>query len=63
MDGVDFEKELREASRALKRCTSYDELKTVWTKYHVTIGHRALGRLIVGQSIEDLVERRRAKGE
>lgn len=63
MDAADFESRLRAAAKDLKRCTSYNELRTVWERYYNDLGHRALGRLVLGRSIDELVERRREKGE
>lgn len=38
-----------------------DEVIAVWKRHYLTIGHRKLGRLLVGQSVDAVVRGGRAR--
>jgi hypothetical protein len=39
---------LKEAEQELRRAQTADEVRAVWRKYYLQVGHRKLGRLLVG---------------
>jgi hypothetical protein len=47
----------------LDRCQTKDEVVAVWTRHYLKIGHRKLGRLLMGRPIEEIVKDKRSDGE
>jgi len=54
---------LREAERELAGATTADDIRRIWRKHFGTLGHRALGRLLLGRPAEELLARRSARNE
>jgi hypothetical protein len=50
---------LKGAGEALQRAQTADDVRAVWRTYYLQLGHRKLGRLLLGRS----PERRSAAGE
>jgi hypothetical protein len=46
---------LHAAEKELKAAASADDVRAVWRKYYLTIGHRKLGRLLLGRTAEQLL--------
>jgi hypothetical protein len=40
----------------LDRCETRDDVVTVWKRHYLKIGHRKLGRLLLGRPIEEIVK-------
>lgn len=57
----EYEQTLREAERELGKAQTADDVRRIWRKYFGTLGHRALGRLLVGRSADELLARRGAR--
>lgn len=55
---VDYELTLREAERALREARTADDIRNTWKRHNSTLGHRTLGRLLLGRSSADLLARR-----
>lgn len=49
---------LLEVKRELEAAQTKDDVIAVWTRHYMTIGHRKLGRLLVGQSVEMIMRAR-----
>jgi len=47
---------LEQVKQELDACKTKDEVITVWKKHYLTIGHRKLGRLLLGRSVEELIK-------
>ena len=45
----EYEETLRGAERELRESQTADDVRRIWRKYFGTLGHRALGRLLVGR--------------
>lgn len=58
---AEYEQNLREAERDLREAQTADDVRRAWRKYFGTLGHRALGRLLVGRSADELLARRGAR--
>jgi hypothetical protein len=43
---------LKEAEQELRRAQTADDVRAVWRKYYLQVGHRKLGRLLVGRGAE-----------
>ncbi len=59
----EYETALREAERDLKEATTAEDVRQVWRKHFGTVGHRALGRLLVGRSADEQLARRAKRSE
>jgi hypothetical protein len=42
----------------LDRCTTKAEIVEVWNRHYLTIGHRKLGRLLLGRSLDEVLKAR-----
>jgi hypothetical protein len=60
---VDFDAALREAERELREAQTADDVRRLWRKHFGTLGHRSLGRLLLGRSAGELLTRRKAGAE
>jgi hypothetical protein len=61
--GVDFELAAREAEKAFKAAQTAGDVRNIWRKYNGSLGHRTLGRLLMGKSAAELVARRESAAE
>jgi len=63
MDQAEFEASIAKVQRELKRCRTIPEIRELWQRWYPGIGHRALGRLLVGWTVDELVARRKSTRE
>lgn len=49
---------LRAAEKELKGAQTADDVRTIWRKHYLTVGHRKLGRLLLGRTAEQAQARR-----
>jgi hypothetical protein len=54
---------LKQAEKELDGAKTADEIRQIWRKYYLQVGHRSLGRLLLGRSAEEIVARRRSRQE
>jgi hypothetical protein len=54
----EYESAIKEAERDLRQAQTADDVRGVWRKHMGTLGHRTLGRLLMGQSADRLLDRR-----
>jgi len=54
----EYEVAVKDAERALKQAQTADDIRGVWRKHTGSLGHRTLGRLLLGQSADRLLDRR-----
>jgi hypothetical protein len=54
---------LKDAESELDGAKTADEIRQAWRKYYLKVGHRNLGRLLIGRSADEIIARRRSKGE
>jgi hypothetical protein len=47
---VDYELTVREAEKSLREARTADEVRNIWRKHYGALGHRTLGRLLVGRT-------------
>jgi hypothetical protein len=59
---VDYDLTIREAEKALLSAQTADDIRNTWKKYMGVLGHRTLGRLLLGRSAAELVVRREEAG-
>jgi hypothetical protein len=55
---VDYELSLREAEKALAAARTADDVRNAWKKYNSALGHRTLGRLLLGRRAAELLAKR-----
>lgn len=60
---AEYENALREAERELNGATTAEDVRKVWRKHFGMVGHRALGRLLVGRSADEQLARRARRSE
>ena len=46
---------LHAAEKELKAAQSADDVRTIWRKYYLAVGHRKLGRLLIGRTAEQIL--------
>ncbi len=46
---------LHAAEKELKAAQTAEEIRTVWRKYYLTVGHRKLGRLLIGRTADQIL--------
>jgi hypothetical protein len=54
---------LRQAEQELDGAKTADQIRQIWRKYYLQVGHRSLGRLLLGRSAEEIVARRKSRQE
>ncbi len=51
-----LEDQIPAAAQELEDLESVDDVRRWWSKYYTTLGHRRLGRLLLGQPVDRLLE-------
>jgi len=54
----EYEVAIKDAEQSLKQAQTADDVRNVWRKHTGSLGHRTLGRLLMGQSAERLLDRK-----
>lgn len=52
---VDYELAVREAEKALRDAATAGDIRNAWKKYNAILGHRTLGRLLLGRSAAEIL--------
>ncbi len=61
MTAPDYEAQVVAAERELGQAQTAEDVRRIWRKYFGTLGHRTLGRLLVGRPASELIARREAR--
>jgi len=61
MPAEEAEALLMQAEQELDGAKTADQIRQIWRKYYLQVGHRNLGRLLIGRSVDEIVARRRAR--
>ncbi len=59
----EYEGALRAAERALDGAATAGDVRNTWQKHLGALGHRTLGRLLLGRPAEELLARRAERSE
>ncbi|HXK34874.1 MAG TPA: hypothetical protein VNM91_12770, partial [Dehalococcoidia bacterium] len=59
---VDYELTVREAERQLREARTADDVRNIWRRHIAAIGHRTLGRLLLGRPASEVVAKRDREG-
>jgi hypothetical protein len=54
----DFSASVIDAEKALRTCKTADDVRGAWKAHYLVIGHKALGRLLVGKRAKTLISKR-----
>ena len=57
----EYEEALKAAEKEFGKAETADDVRKIWKKYYLTVGHRALGRILMGRPALELIARRHAK--
>ena len=52
---VDYALSISEAEKAIRSAQTADDIRNAWKKYMGALGHRTLGRLLLGRSAAELL--------
>jgi hypothetical protein len=63
MPAEETEALLKQAEQELDGAKTADQIRQIWRKYYLQVGHRNLGRLLIGRSSDEIIARRRSRGE
>ena len=58
---AEYEAAAQSAAREIEQAQTADDVRRIWKKYYLTLGHRSLGRLLLGHSAIELVARHDAR--
>jgi len=59
----DYEVSLKAADQELRQAQTADDVRQVWRKHFGRLGHRTLGRLLLGRPANELLDRRAERAE
>ncbi len=62
MTTEEYETSIKAAEQELKQAKTADEIRETWRRHSGQLGHRTLGRLLLGRSAEELLTRREERG-
>ncbi len=46
---------LHAAEKELKSAQTVEDVRTIWRKHYLTVGHRKLGRLLLGRTADQIL--------
>jgi hypothetical protein len=55
---VDYDLTIREADKALRAAQTAGDIRNIWKKHMGVLGHRTLGRLLLGRSAAEIIAKR-----
>ena len=54
---ADYALTLRDAEKALAAAATASDIRNIWKQYNPTLGHRTLGRLLLGRRSTELLQK------
>ena len=60
---IDYELSVREAEKDLRAATTAGDVRNAWKRHMGAVGHRTLGRLLMGRSAAELLSKRDPDGK
>lgn len=58
---VDHELTVRDAENALRNARTADDIRNIWRKHYSALGHRTLGRLLLGRTSAQILAKQDGK--
>jgi len=59
----EYESSLKQAEQELGQAQTAEDVRRAWRRHMGVLGHRTLGRLLLGRKAEELLTRRAERGE
>ena len=59
----EYEAALRQAEQEMQQAQTADDIRGAWRRHFGVLGHRTLGRLLLGRPAQELLSRREARSE
>ena len=59
----EYESSLKQAEQELAQAQTAEDVRRVWRRHIGVLGHRALGRLLLGRPASELLTRRSERSE
>ena len=63
MTAEEYERAIRAADKGLREAQTAEDVRRVWKDQVGTLGHRTLGRLLTGMSVERILDRREERAQ
>ncbi len=63
MTTEEYETALRASEQELNQAQTAEDVRRVWRRHFGLLGHRTLGRLLLGRPASELLARRAERGE
>lgn len=60
-DPAEQEQALKDAEAELNKAETAEDVRRIWRKHYLTVGHRKLGRLLIGRTAAELIARSESK--
>ena len=60
---VDYALTIGDAEKALRTAQTADDIRNAWKKHMGALGHRTLGRLLLGRSAAELLSKQDLRSE
>jgi hypothetical protein len=57
-EALEFTTKIRAANQALSDAKTADDVRAAWKEHYLFLGHRALGRLLVGGDVEAIIAKK-----
>jgi hypothetical protein len=61
MPAEETEALLKKAEQELDGAKTADEIRQTWRKYYLQVGHRNLGRMLIGRAADEIIARRKSR--
>lgn len=61
MPAEETEALLKKAEQELDGAKTADQIRQTWRKYYLQVGHRNLGRMLIGRAADEIIARRRSR--
>ncbi|HLF76247.1 MAG TPA: hypothetical protein VJB57_02040 [Dehalococcoidia bacterium] len=59
----EYETAIRAADKGLREAQTADDIRRVWREHVSALGHRTLGRLLGGMSVDRILDRREERAQ
>jgi hypothetical protein len=61
MPAEETEALLKKAEQELDGAKTADQIRQTWRKYYLQVGHRNLGRMLIGRAADEIIARRKSR--
>ena len=61
LSGAERLARVEDAHEGLSKARTVQQARAIWAEHYLAVGHRVLGRLLLGQTVEQAMRSRRSK--